>query len=281
MSEPTRVRFQLAKELLRLRDLRSISGREMGRRLGISQPTMSRIDRGLALPAMAAVERWLDETGADADTADRVRALAEAAHGETRPWADLLTDRTHLQDQPHRRNADAVLVRNFQPTVIPGLLQTAAYARRILELGRTDVASALAARLRNQQVLHEAGRRFEFLLAEHVLGWSPGPGALPGQMDHLASLPTLGTVEIAIVPATAPVGIAWHNFVWRRPADGDSPSVSTELVHGAQEISEPASVAVYEQLWERLRAAAVGGEAATAMIRAAREGTGRGSDPSK
>lgn len=281
MAEPTRIRTQLAKELLRLRDLRSISGREMGRRLGISQPTMSRIDRGLALPAMHDVERWLDETGSDEESRSRIRILAEAAHGETRSWADLLDGREHLQDRPRDLNAGASLIRTFQPTVVPGLLQTAAYARRILELGRTDVAAALVARLENQQILHEPGRRFEFLVAENVLGWSPGPGALLGQLDHLASLATLGSVDVAIVPAGTAAGPAWHNFVWRRPVDGGPPSVSTELVHGAQEITDPRSVAVYERLWGRLRKVAVIGDDAIELIRGARHGTERSSAPSK
>ncbi len=268
MSEPTRLRIQLAKELLRLRDLRSISGREMGRRLGISQPTMSRIDRGLALPGMTDIERWLVETGADGETAARIRVLAEAAHGETRPWADLLTGRNHLQVEPHRRNSSATLVRNFQPTVIPGLLQTAAYARRVLELGRTEVAAALAARLANQQILYEPGRRFEFLIAEQVLRWSPGPEPLRAQRDHLTSLATLESVDIAILPSIARVATAWHNFVWRQPADGSPAYVTTELVHGAQEITDEASVSAYEELWKRLREVAVVGQDAIDLIRA-------------
>lgn len=220
---------------------------------------------------MPDVQRWLEETGADEETGSRIRALAEAAHGETRSWADLLDGREHLQDRPREQNAAAAVVRNFQPTVIPGLLQTAAYARRILELGRTDVAAALVARLENQQVLHEPGRRFTFLISEQVLGWSPGPGALVGQMDHLASLATLESVELAIVPSDVAVGLAWHNFVWREPADGSPPYVTTELVHGAQEIVDASSVVAYANLWERLWQVAAVGDEAIDLVRGSRQ----------
>ncbi len=265
MTEPTHLRAQLAKELQRLRDLAGLSGRELSRRTGISQPKISRIDHGRALPSLPEAERWLTECGATTDVHQRVLALLEAALGETRPWGDLLEGREHLQEMVRERDTAAAIVRNFQPTVIPGLLQTAEYARRILALGRTDVAAALAARLERQKVLHEPGRRFEFLIAEHVLQWSPGPGpAVPlgPQLDRLVSLATLENVEIAVLPRDAAPVLPWHNFVLREPMDGGPAYVTTELVHGAQEITDLASVRVYRATWSRLwDAAAVGSDA--------------------
>ncbi len=116
--------------------------------------------------------------------------------------------------------AAARLIRNFQPTVIPGLLQTAEYTRSVLALGKTtDRAAALAARLERQQVLHEPGRRFEFVISEQVLRWAPGPLAQAGQIDRLLSLMTLesrlrcwraasqsscrGTTSSSVSPSTA------------------------------------------------------------------------------
>jgi transcriptional regulator with XRE-family HTH domain len=247
-----------------------MSGREMARRTGVSQPTMSRIDRGMALPSMQVVRTWLDACGADSDTRDRVLALAEAAHGETRPWRSLFDEELHLQTQAQRRDAAAARIRNFQPTVLPGLLQTAAYAQAILGLGRSkDVAAAVATRLQRQQVLHEPGRRFEFVVAEHVLRWPPAPGALAGQADRLLALATAPSIEIAILPDTVSAGaVPWHNFVIREPADGGPTTVSTELVLGAQDdIADPDSVAIFERLWEQLWAAAAHAGEAVELIR--------------
>lgn len=253
-----------------MRDLAGISGREMSRRAKISQPKVSRIDRGQALPSKPEAEKWLDECRADDATRERVLALLEAALGETRPWRDLLEGKDHLQGEVAQRNGEARLVRNFQPTVIPGLLQTAEYARAILSMGRTDVPSALQKRLENQQILHDEGRRFEFVLAEHVLHWAPGRRALAGQMDRLASLATLGTVEIAILPEEAIGVVPWHNFVIREPADGSPTYVTTELIHGPQNIQDEESVAIYTAVWDRLwKAGAVGDEAVEIIRRAA------------
>lgn len=273
MAEPSRVRTLLVKELLRVRDLAGLSGREMARRLGISQPKMSRIDRGLSLPSMPLVERWLAEGNANEDTRERILALAEAAHGETRPWGDLLDGRDHLQDEARERTAAARLIRNFQPTVIPGLLQTAEYTRSVLALGKTtDRAAALAARLERQQVLHEPGRRFEFVISEQVLRWAPGPQALAGQIDRLLSLMTLESVEVAVLESSAAVVVPWHNFIIREPADGSPSYVTTELFHGAQKINDTDSVAVYLKAWKQLWQAAVTADKATALLRAALPG---------
>lgn len=266
MAELSLVRRQLAAELAKLRAMSGRAGRAMG---PINQARVSRIESGKVLPSRTEVLQWLDVTVALPDERERVLAFVEAAHSETRPWADILDGRAHLQDEAQTRNAAAALIRNYQPTVVPGLLQTASYGRYVLEFGRTDVAAALAARLDRQQLLYEPDRRFEFLLAERVLRWEPGPGALLGQLEHLASVATLESVDLAVVPESAAVAMAWHNFVLRTPADGGPPYVTTELVHGAQEISDPASVGIYMSLWDRLWEAAVVGSEAVRLIRSA------------
>jgi transcriptional regulator with XRE-family HTH domain len=273
MSMPLPRRQRLAKELVRARDLAGISGRELARRLKTvtpevkaSQGTISRIETGQSLPSMPVVRAWLDICGVDDAARDRISELAAAAHGETRPWRELLEEEQHLQDAARRRERDAVRVRNFQPTVVAGLLQTPEYAANLIPLaditGDVDHKAASEARLQRQQVLYDETRRFQFVMTEHVLRWAPGPrGLLATQLDRIASLATLGTVDVAVVPVEAPVLTPWHNFAIWEPADGVS-YVTTELVHGEQELHDPAQVALYELLWDRMwKAAAVGDEA--------------------
>lgn len=269
MPEPSPTRTTLANELLRLRDLAGLSGREMGRRIGVSQPMMSRIGRGLTLPSLPVVRAWLEECTADPDVVARIVALTEDAHGEIRPWGALYADTSQLQGGVGARDADASLIRNFQPTVLPGLLQTAGYAQAVLGLGRSpDVSAAVRARLERQSLLYEGGRRFEFVIAEHVLRWPPAPGALQGQADRLASVSTLPSVEIRVLPDTVSAGVVpWHNFVLRSATDGVV-TASAELMFGAQDDAGAGEmVALYEQTWSRLWDAAAQGEAALELIR--------------
>ena len=259
-------RKRLALELRRLRDLTGLSGRQLGRRIAVSQPMMSRFDRGESLPRMPVVRRWLDECDADDETRARVLELALRAHGEHKRWSELLADESHLQGRERDYDVAADRIQNFQPTVLPGLLQTASYAQAALRLGRTDMPAAVAERLRRQELLDEPGRRFEFVIAERLLRWQPGPGALAGQADRLLTLADRESIDIAVLPDdTSPGILAWHNFVIRRSAENGA-WVATELLHGAQEIRDPESVRLYEHVWTTLSAAAVHGGDALSLI---------------
>lgn len=256
--KPSQMRQLLGVELARLRSLAGIGGREMADRLGISQPTLSRFERGVGLPKLAQVRKWLDLTAAPQEARERVLTLIEDAHQESLSWRQLFQDAPgHLQDRERERETAAARVRNFQPTVIPGLLQTAEYARLLIPLvdvtRAVEPAAALAARMDRQEILYDSARRFEFLIAEPVLRWSPGdPQVLAAQLDRLASLATLTTVRIGVVPQVAGVVMPWTNFVlYDEVADGD-PFVAVELVHGQVRVSEPEDVALYRERWERM-----------------------------
>jgi hypothetical protein len=237
----------------------------------ISRPTVFRVEAAESIPSMPVVRGWLSATEADAETRARVLALTDAVHTETVRWSELLAERGHThQEEVGERERESVLVRNFQPTVIPGLLQTADYTRALIPLtGLTrwmDPAEVAAARQRRQEILLESGRRFRFLIAQHVLRWSPGEGLLPAQLEHIEQAMGWSSVEVAVLPDSARVATSWHNFVLHDRRDG-SVYVTTELIHGTQRLADDADVSVYLKLWDRLWSASVTGEEALELIR--------------
>jgi transcriptional regulator with XRE-family HTH domain len=267
------VRRQLGAELRKLRSLAGLSQRVLVEALSSSQAGISRIEHGETLPSREQVIAWLRACGVgdDQDVRDRVLGLADSAHGETRPWGDMLpTNESHLQTVAGNRENSATLIRNCQLTWLPGLLQTAEYARLVIEQtdpeSERDTAAALAARVQRQQILFEKGRQFEFLIAETALLWAPEAGVLAAQRDRLLSLATLPTVEIAVLPNRRIGTPAWHSFIIFHAADEES-FVTTELVHGGQEITDPHAVRRYVALWDRLWKAAATGDEAVDLIR--------------
>jgi transcriptional regulator with XRE-family HTH domain len=264
---------RLRRELLYHRDRAGLSGRKLADLLGSNQGKVWRIDNGHQLPTIPLVEAWLDACHVEEPTRQQLLELAETVHGETRPWGDLLAGVSHLQGIARRRENEPGLVRNFQPTIVPGLLQTPEYAARIIPLSDTmnviDHDAALAARLQRQQVLYEDGHRFQFLLVESALRWSVNLGEVTSpQLDRIVSLSRLSTVDLAVVPVGQDVVIPWHNFVIWESAD-DDPYVTTELFHGEQQITTTEQVRPYLELWERMwKAAAVGDEAVELIRRA-------------
>lgn len=271
MPDVSRIRAQLGKDLRAARTLAGLSQRALHDRLEEpSQVTLSRIENGTTVPDRELVARWLTACAATEDVRERVAAQLDAAHNETRAWADMLGDDTHLQGVARIRDEDARLVRNCQMAWIPGLLQTAEYARLLVPmvdpLGKFDHAAMVADRMKRQQILYGKGRTFEFLIAEAALLWAPGEDVMPAQLDRLASVATLSTVRLGILPARRVGAISWHSFIYREAMEDSRTSVTTELVHGGGSVTEPDLVKLYDGFWHGMWAASLTGDDARAAV---------------
>ena len=134
------------------------------------------------------------------------------------------------------------LFRAFEATVVPGLLQTAEYARarfaegiRRLKLPN-DINDAVAARVRRQEILYRPDKRFHFVLTEAALRFRLcPPEVMLGQLDRLVSLSQLPNVRLGIIGfetqyATSP----WHGF-WLY----DSERVLIETFSASLDLRQP------------------------------------------
>lgn len=266
---PDSRRDQLRAELIRLRLQAGLGGRPLGARIGSTQATVSRIERGTTLPSVPLVRRWLAACDAPDEMAARLVALAEAVHTDTRGWSELLDEHGHAQREFREREIAARTVRNFQPSVVPGLLQTPEYARAVLGLGRTrDVDAAVADRVARQKVLYEDGRQFLFLLTEEVLRWPVGgPEVLAAQRDRIVSLSRLPTVGLAVLPTSEVVLVPWQNFILWEPRDDSPVYAGSELFLGEQKATDPGDVDLLLDVWSRLWSAATIENDAVELIR--------------
>jgi Domain of unknown function (DUF5753) len=218
-------------------------------------------------------------------------ALAEAAAGEVATFRiGLSSGLAAVQDSVGDLEASARVVRNFQPGIIPGLLQTAEYARRIMALA--DIghhgghAAAVAARLGRQQALHDPARSFEFLLTEAALRYRPAPPpmrttqlgsrrdpltnqARTAQLDHLAAVVTLETISFGVISADAQMhAITRCGFIlYEHRTGGQQPLAAVETPHASLYASDPADIALYREQLDRLRRSAVYGAAALDIVR--------------
>lgn len=263
-------REQLGRELEHLRKLAGLSGRALAGVLPVSQSTISRAESGKTLLSRDEVNAWVDATGADEPTRDRLLALVDAAWREEASWRGKLGEgRSHLQDEIRAREVATHTVRNFQPTVVPGLLQTPEYAHYVIP--RADVenvvdhAAAASARLQRQPVLFTGERQFEFLIGETALHWPRSqPELLVAQLERIVALAPLKAVNIAVLPLGEPVdAVPWNNFVIY---EGDEPFVSVELVHRPETVTDPRQVDLYRRLYDQLWRRAATGPDAVALI---------------
>jgi transcriptional regulator with XRE-family HTH domain len=276
-------RLRLATELRRLRDLAGISGRALAQEIQISQSKVSRIESGATIPSLPEVERWAEAVNASPETQERLVDLTQAAVYEVHTWRTALRKRPHLQDTFQENEASVRRVRNFQCMVVPGLLQTAAYARAVFSLfelsyEKGDLANATASRVQRQVALYEEDRRFDFLIGETALRWRPGPPRLLlAQLDRIASVSTLDNVSIGVIPQGRQANaVPLHGFVIYGGDDQDDEDavdtyVQVETAHALLTIADY-DVALYEKQWSLLREMAVfDGEARDLLARIAAE----------
>lgn len=267
-------RQRLGAELSRLRRLAGIAGRDMARRIGASQAHVSRVESGKSVPTLPQVRAWADAAEAPEDARPALVALAEAALNEFDSWqARDGAQLAAMQRDVGGLEAEAGISRHFQPAMVPGLLQTAEYARRVLAItdihGWGDHAAAVAARMERQQILYKPGRRFEFLLTEAAVRLRIGPPhVMRGQTARIRTVMSLDNVDIGIVPLGGDAkAIPWCSFhLYDDLPDGQEPFVAVELPHGRLTVSDPAGVAVYVEQLEAIRQAAVYGAEAEQLL---------------
>lgn len=161
----------------------------------------------------------------------------------------------------------------FESATVPGILQTADYARHVFnrytELRRSprDTEAAVRVRLKRQELLYDAHRRFEILIGETALrSLICPPSVLAAQLDRLSGLIGLDTVRLGIIPFTASLKIPPTGGFWVH----DERLVMVEVWHAELWIDDADSIALYLRTWRALRESALFGTDAQNLISHAR-----------
>lgn len=273
-----RERKRLAARLKDLRKAADVSGNALAKRLGWAQSKISRIENAKQLPTDDDIRAWAQAVGASSQTLGellgvrREAAITYATHaGDYRALGGAAAKQLDVL----ALEASATRIGEFQPAMIPGLLQTAAYAEHVLRLpcGPTawgadaaDIAQAVANRMRRQQaVLYASGKRIEMVVLEAALHTRIAPPpVLEGQLDRLLAVLGLPALRLGVVPFTADVPI----YPFSGFALFDDLAV-LESVDGELRAAAPEQVAVYDRALKQLLDVAAKGDAAAAVIQRA------------
>ncbi len=259
-------RERLATALRDLRQDAGMTGVEAARRARMSQPKISKVENGRLLPSVADVQTLLTLYQAGAAERDALLEVAARLH------VAIESNRTILRRGAARRQArlgelehEATTLRYFSPIVIPGLLQTAEYMRRVfsLDLSGAELARTVTARQARQQILYDSAKTFTFVITETALRWRFCPGdVMAAQAGHIASLATLANVEIGVIFMGAAVAdIPLHGY-----QIFDDRLASVELEHAVVTVTDPRDIATYLRLFATMSQAAEFGQAARSRL---------------
>jgi transcriptional regulator with XRE-family HTH domain len=279
----------LAEALKRLRVLSGISQRELASMIELDQSTVSRIERGeQQRVSVAQAAAWCKATGAPDDLQADVLALTESILIGPTSWETASeTGSTDFALEIAELEARTALLSNYRPATVPGLLQTPAYARRLLASGPAGPPAGLAerviGRIDRQHILYDDAKHFRFIIPEAVLRWPYGPPRDPAVPDeHHEQLARIQwatrrpNIDIGILPL-APVA-AWRStgFVIFDQIDGGQPQVHLEWLTRPYNIFEPDQVDMCRRAFSNLMAEAATGDEARTLITAAAADLGSG-----
>lgn len=270
--------YQAGREALgaRLRELRTdagFDGKGLAERLGWQRSKVSRLENGKQSPSNADLAAWAAAVG-QPQVLGELKGRLAGLETQYRSWRRQLSEGHRArQELAVAETQHTRMIRAVEVIRIPGLLQTADYARHTFAANAAfrevpmDVEDAVRARARRQEALYEAGRSFRFLIWEGALYALTCPReVMAAQLDRLVSVIGLGTVELAIVPFSAQLR--------RSPSHGwwiyDRRLVIVETLNTEMWLTDDDSLGLYERAWDWLAEVAVSGAAAHRLIGRAR-----------
>jgi transcriptional regulator with XRE-family HTH domain len=272
LSSYEEARRALGVQLRQLREHAQLTSRTLAQQIGVSQSKVSKIETGRLTPTAEDVRAWLRATDSPASIGDQLLTQLRTVQVEYQSWrAQLQSGHAREQRAILDLEAKTSLMRIFQPVLVPGLLQTADYARvrfaANAQLHGTppDTDAAVAVRMQRQQVLYDQSKRFEILVTEGALRHRVvPPDVMPAQLDRLITATTLPNVELGMLPFEAELlpAAPLSAFVMF-----DSELVTVELLTAPLYLRGPDDIAFYGQVFDQLRAVARFGDEARAVLR--------------
>ncbi|MFY1620093.1 helix-turn-helix domain-containing protein [Micromonospora sp. WMMD736] len=202
------IRVQLRK----LRALQGMSQDEFGRRASYSGSTVSAVETGTRPMDLAYAERAdkvLDTGGLFVSLLEMAQSAGQPSW--FRPWLDA--ERVAMQ------------LRYFNPTLIPGLLQTANYARAVLRFDdlrpESEVENQVASRLERQEILtRERPPQVVAVIDEGALRRQDA--IMSEQLAHLVKMAELPHIHIHVIPRDAGLHVGLSGpLALARSSDGN------------------------------------------------------------
>lgn len=207
-------RRRLGAELRRLREAAGLQLADVAAELECSTSKVSRLETGKGIPKVRDVRDMLSLYGVGPGTRfDRL--VTWAREGQQQGWwaefSDLFQNDPTLPtnfDQYVALEADADHILLHESAVVPGLLQTEAYARAILRLFCADpieLERLVALRMRRQQLLDGPGlEQLDVVVSEAAVRRPVGgPVTWSEQLEHLLLVARNSRVSLRVLPLDA------------------------------------------------------------------------------
>jgi transcriptional regulator with XRE-family HTH domain len=266
---PTVRRRELGAHLRTLRLAQGLTVEQVAAELLCSTSKISRMETGHRGATARDVRDLCNLYEVD-DQAERARLTNLAAEGKQRGWwqdyeLDYFDSYVGLEQA-------ATATRQYQSTIVPGLLQTSEYARavaEVLDVTPERVDQLVEVKMRRQSLL---ARKPEaplcVILDEAVLHrLVGGPIAMQAQLNHLINVTKIHNVTIQVISYGAGAHPAMESTFAILSLEEPVPSVVyVEGLVGFIYLDRPQDIARYEQVFDRLRDVALSPQESIKLI---------------
>ncbi|MFI1092816.1 helix-turn-helix domain-containing protein [Streptomyces sp. NPDC020917] len=244
-----------------LREHAGYSREEFAAVVRFSKHTVASVEQGRRIPDVDFVERSEQATGNTGALRSAARHIARQPGLASwfRRWARL--------------ESHAITLYTYECRLIPGLLQTEAYARRLFDqrlppLSDADIDAQLAARLDRQRLLKERPHTaFGFVLDEHLFTRTTGGSAVTRELiDHVLEVGAQRNVEVQVLPTSVDVHPGLDGPIVLQETPENRWFAYNEGQETGQFISDPKVVSVLQQRYVKLRAQALTSEDSTSLL---------------
>jgi transcriptional regulator with XRE-family HTH domain len=267
MISPYVRRLRLATEVRALRAEAGLTADQLGKQIGRSRADISRLENGHVVD-QADIIAILDSVGVDGDRWTQIVTIAREA-GE-RGWWESNKTMGERQALYANLEAGAATICEYQQTFVPGLLQIPDFVRArvdaevILKPGNPNADGVLAGRAGRQRMLRRpGGPTYEAIVDEAAVSrLAAPPEVVKKQLYYLAT--TVNgepKVTVRVLPVHARIAdyaVPRCTFSTYTYPDPDDPAVvAVDTVTSDLILTDAADVQPYEQLYQRLRDAAL------------------------
>ncbi|MFF3555393.1 helix-turn-helix domain-containing protein [Streptomyces tsukubensis] len=257
--------FRLGTDLRKLREEKGLTADGVAREMGFSRPKLSRIETGENKVSPNDLKALLHMYGVD--DPDEVKAYLIRAKEAHKPgwW------QRHSDSLPREYvdfiglEATASAIQTFQPNLIPGLLQTPAYARSVIEanpaiLPPADIDGLVKIKQSRQEKLagDEPPRLWAIVGESSIRQRVGGFAVMLEQLQHLEQMATVPHVTIQVLPyrAGAHAGLTGGFVIFSFPSEREPDIVCVETQTGTLYMDEPGERSAYGEIFDHLRASA-------------------------
>nr|WP_269809635.1 helix-turn-helix transcriptional regulator [Kineosporia rhizophila] len=248
-------------QLRRLRESRNLTREAAGYRIRASESKISRLELGRVGFKDRDIADLLEYYGVE-DEAQREALVALAREANNPGWWHSYDDVLPNWFETFVGLEEAAsLIRSYEIQLLPGLLQTEAYARAVISAGApsavvAEVERRVNFRIQRQSILRRENPPHFWAVVDEAVLHRPIGGAkvMREQVEHLLDLMTLPNVTLQVMPFRfgGHVGEGGAFTILRFPEPELPDTVYVEHLTSAHYLDKPDHVERYAQTMERL-----------------------------